>query len=85
MSQRKAEMLACTFIIWTKYLPEGYEESAYEQYESEKNLMNLRNKVYQYHQIEIGDKATWMAVVSLYFGIDDLRWFLCSLGTLENM
>ena len=41
-------------------------ENAYKEYESDKNLvnlMNLRNKVYQYHPIEIEDKATWMAVV----------------------
>ena len=57
-------------------------ENAYKQYESDKNLvnlMNLRNKVYQYHLIEIEDKATWMAVVSPYFGVDDLRWFFIQL------
>ena len=41
--------------------------------------MNLRNKVYQYRLIEIEDKATWMAVVSPYFGVDDLRWFFIQL------
>ena len=57
-------------------------EKAYKQYESDKNLvnlMNLRNKVYQYRLIEIEDKATWMAVVSPYFGVDDLRWFFIQL------
>ena len=57
-------------------------ENAYKQYESDKNLvnlMNLRNKVYQYRLIEIEDKATWMAVVSPYFGVDDLRWFFIQL------
>ena len=36
-------------------------ENAYKQYETDKNLvnlMNLRNKVYQYRLIEIEDKAT---------------------------
>ena len=57
-------------------------EKVYKQYESDKNLvnlMNLRNKVYQYRLIEIEDKATWMAVVSPYFGVDDLRWFFIQL------
>ena len=57
-------------------------ENAYKQYESDKNLvnlMNLRNKVYQYRLIEIEDKATWMAVVAPYFGVDDLRWFFIQL------
>ena len=57
-------------------------EKAYKRYESDKNLvnlMNLRNKVYQYRLIEIEDKATWMAVVSPYFGVDDLRWFFIQL------
>ncbi len=62
-------------------------ENAYAQYESDKNLMNimkLRNKVYPYHQVEISDKATCMAVISPYFGVDDLRWFLVQLGDLDE-
>ena len=62
-------------------------ENAYKQYESDKdlvNLMNLRNKVNQYHPIEIEDKAMWMAVVSPYFGVDDLRWFFIQLGDMEE-
>ena len=62
-------------------------ENAYTQYESDKslmNLMNLRNKIYPYHPVEIGDKATWMAVVSPYFGVDDLRWFFIQLGNFEE-
>ena len=62
-------------------------ENAYEQYANEKslkNLMHLRNKVYQYHPVEISDKATWMAVISPYFGVDDLRWFLVQLGDMEE-
>ena len=62
-------------------------ENAYEQYANEKslkNIMQLRNKVYQYHPVEISDKATWMAVISPYFGVDDLRWFLVQLGDMEE-
>ena len=44
------------------------------------SVIILRNKVYQYRLIEIEDKATWMAVVSPYFGVDDLRWFFIQLG-----
>lgn len=62
-------------------------EIAFDKYKSDEslvNLMELRNLVYEYHPVEISDKATWMAVTSPYFGIDDLRWFLKQLGNLSD-
>lgn len=47
------------------------------------DLMKLRSLTAKYHPAGLPDKATWMAVVSPYFGMDDLRWFLKQLGDVE--
>lgn len=48
------------------------------------DMMTLRRLVSKYHPVEVSDKATWMAVTSPYFGIDDFRWFLKQLGDMDE-
>ena len=61
-------------------------KSAFKQFQSDRsisNMMNLRHLTSKYHPAAVSDKATMMAVVSPYFGVDDFRWFLKQLGDLE--
>ena len=61
--------------------------SAYEEFQKDNslvNLLNLRNYTYSYHQPEVKSKDTWMAVTSPYFSIDDFRWFMKQLGSIED-
>ena len=61
--------------------------SAYEAFRKDNSLMNLldlRNYTYPYHQPEVKSKDTWMAVTSPYFSIDDFRWFMKQLGSMDD-
>lgn len=61
--------------------------SALEKLQAERsivNIMNLRRATDIYHPVEVGDQSTWMAVTSPYFGMDDFRWFLKQLGSIEE-
>lgn len=60
---------------------------AFEKYRTGKrleDLMSLRAAISGYHPVEVSDKATLFAITSPYFGMDDFRWFLKQLGSLEN-
>ena len=48
------------------------------------NLMTLRNLVAKYHPVAVKDSETWDAITSPYFGVDDFRWFLKQLGSMEE-
>ena len=48
------------------------------------NLMALRREVSPYHPAEAADQSTWYAVTSPYFGMDDFRWFLKQIGSMED-
>lgn len=61
--------------------------AAYETFcESEElaDMMKVRSMGSKYQPVEVADRATWMAVTSPYFGVDDFRWFLKQLGSLDN-
>ncbi len=61
--------------------------AAYKAYQADQsifNIMRLRTSIAAYHPVEIPDKTTWMAVTSPYFGMDDFRWFVKQLGSLEE-
>jgi len=47
-------------------------------------MMNLRHLTAQYHPATVSDKSTMMAIQSPYFGVDDFRWFLKQLGSIEQ-
>ncbi|MDE7177030.1 MAG: alpha/beta hydrolase [Lachnospiraceae bacterium] len=60
--------------------------SAFESFKASGDLidmMRLRSLTSKYHPADVSDKATWMAVMSPYFGIDDLRWFFRQLGDMN--
>lgn len=59
---------------------------AFEMFQASASLtdmMTLRSLAAEYHPVETADQATWMAVTSPYFGIDDFRWFLKQLGDMD--
>lgn len=47
------------------------------------DMMRLRSLTSKYHPVSVSDKATWVAVMSPYFGMDDLRWFFRQLGDMN--
>lgn len=62
-------------------------ESTYEVFKNSGNLtdmMKLRSLTAKYHPATVTDHATWMAITSPYFGVDDFRWFLKQLGDMES-
>ena len=66
----------------TEALEEAF--AAYSQDESLVNFMALRNVVSEYHPVAVQDSETWAAVTSPYFGVDDFRWFLKQLGSMND-
>ena len=66
----------------TEPLEKAFEK--YSQDDSLENMMALRNLVAEYHPVEVTDNETWDAIVSPYFGVDDFRWFLKQLGSMEE-
>lgn len=59
---------------------------AYETFQASGDLidmMRLRSLTSRYHPAGVSDKATRMAVMSPYFGMDDLRWFFRQLGDMN--
>lgn len=62
-------------------------EAAFETFQTSGDLvdmMRLRSLTSRYHPVSVSDKATWMAVTSPYFGVDDFRWFLKQLGDMNE-
>lgn len=60
---------------------------AYDTFRSGDDLMDmmkLRSLTAKYHPATVSDHATWIAVTSPYFEIDDFRWFLKQLGDMES-
>ena len=61
--------------------------AAYETYQNDPtltNMLNLRGYVDKYHQAEVQTNTIWMGISSPYMGIDDIRWFLKQVGSLED-
>lgn len=61
--------------------------SAFGQYQenaSLTNIMKLRQTTAAYHPVEVAEQSMWMAVTSPYFGMDDFRWFLKQLGSMDE-
>lgn len=48
------------------------------------DMMKLRSLTSKYHPVEVADQATLISVISPYFGMDDFRWFLKQLGSMET-
>lgn len=60
--------------------------SAFETFQASGDLidmMRLRSLTSKYHPADVSDKATRMAVMSPYFGMEDLRWFFRQLGDMN--
>lgn len=60
---------------------------AYEAFQTSGDLadmMRLRSLTFQYHPATVLDKATCIAIIPPYFGMDDFRWFLKQLGALNQ-
>jgi pimeloyl-ACP methyl ester carboxylesterase len=61
--------------------------NAFEKFQDSDSLidmMQLRSLVSTYHPVDVSDQATWMAITSPYYGVDDFRWLLKQLGNLED-
>jgi pimeloyl-ACP methyl ester carboxylesterase len=61
--------------------------NAFEKFQDSDSLidmMQLRSLVSAYHPVDVSDQATWMAITSPYYGVDDFRWLLKQLGNLED-
>lgn len=60
---------------------------AYETYISNPtliNMLNLRNYVSPYHVARKESNALWLALKSPYMGINDFKWFMKQLGSLDD-
>lgn len=60
---------------------------AYNKYISDKSLLNmmeLRKYTSPYHKSEKSANTIWTGIASPYMGIDDMRWFLKQLGSMEE-
>lgn len=66
----------------TSELVEAYE--AFQTSGDLMDMMKLRSLTSQYHPATVTDKATWIAITSPYFGMNDFRWFLKQLGDLNE-
>ncbi|MCM1283360.1 MAG: alpha/beta hydrolase [Roseburia sp.] len=47
------------------------------------DMLTLRTLTSKYHTADVPDKASWLAVTSPYFGMNDFRWFLRQLGDIN--
>lgn len=63
-------------------------DAACQEFLRDKTVMNmlaLRQQTSAYHHAEKADyNPVWLAVKSPYLGIDDVRWFLTQLCSVEN-
>ncbi len=62
-------------------------ETAFETFcESEDmtDMMKVRALGTKYQPVKVADRATLISVISPYFGVDDFRWFLKQLGSLDT-
>ena len=61
--------------------------SAYAKYEKDKtieNMLNLRSYVSPYHAAPKSANTLLLALTSPYMGVDDVRWFLKQLGSIND-
>lgn len=61
--------------------------AAYEKYINDKslvNLLNLRSYTNKYHIAEKTTNTIWEGITSPYMGVDDVRWFLKQVGSVEE-
>lgn len=59
---------------------------AYNKYVNDSSLLNmmeLRKFTTPYHKAEKSANTIWTGIASPYMGIDDIRWFLKQMGSLE--
>ena len=47
-------------------------------------MMELRKHTSSYHKAEKSANTIWTGIASPYMGIDDIRWFLKQLGSMEE-
>lgn len=62
-------------------------ENAYRQYTADMtlvNMMRLRSLVSKYHPAEKEASTLWLGIASPYMGLNDLRWFVKQLGSLDD-
>lgn len=60
---------------------------AYNKYVNDSSLLNmmeLRKYTAPYHKAEKSANTIWTGIASPYMGIDDIRWFLKQMGSLEE-
>ncbi len=60
---------------------------AYNKYINDKSLlsmMELRKHTAPYHKAEKSANTIWMGIASPYMGIDDMRWFLKQMGSMDE-
>ena len=65
----------------TKELVAAYE--TFCESEDFTDMMKVRSLGSKYQPAEVADQATLISVISPYFGMDDFRWFLKQLGSLD--
>ena len=62
-------------------------EAAYQRYADDPTLVNLmavRSEVSKYHTEKVSENSVWYALFSPYYGMDDFRWFLKQIGSMED-
>lgn len=62
-------------------------EAAFEMFLSDRsvvNMMNLRKFVNPYHPVPKESNTIWTAIKSPYMGVDDVKWFIKQLGSLDD-
>ena len=65
----------------------GEMEKRYETYMAErtlKNMLALREAVSEYHPAAKEANTVWLGMSSPYFGVDDLRWFIRQVASLDD-
>ncbi len=65
----------------TKELVAAYE--TFCESEDLTDMMKVRSLGAKYQPVEVADQATLISVISPYFGLDDFRWFLKQLGSMD--
>ena len=62
-------------------------ERRYETFRAEgsiTSMLSLRKEVAKYHPIPNEKNAIWQGISSPYFGVDDLRWFMKQMFSMEE-
>ena len=61
--------------------------NAWNRYSKERtipNVLSVRQETDAYHEADITGNEIWLSITSPYFGVDDFRWFLKQLGSIDD-